>query len=83
MANYPFNFKEIRNAQEILNSRDPENVQLVRDCYNAVLALYSEGGVQACLKEWTGLSIEECDTLFDEIYRAIEITEADAAAAWC
>ena len=94
----PFDFKKIAEAQKFLDSQDPDKVELVDDCFCEILDMYADSDADSFInsessimrdykseaaENWTELSVEESDTLFDKIYRAIEITRADEAAAWC
>lgn len=94
----PFDFKKIAEAQKFLDSQDPTKVEFVDDCYCDILDLYADSDADSffnkeselmrdykseAAEDWTELSVEESGALFDKIYKAIEITRADEAAAWC
>lgn len=93
---YP-DFTKIRQAQQFLDSQDPEKVELVEDCYYEVLDLYADSDLEdffhnegevmrdyrsEAVEEWTDLSVDEADKLFKQIYKAVETVHADDAAGW-
>ena len=93
---YP-NPSEVRQAQQFLDSQDPEKVGLVEDCYDEVLEAYecsdlddfcpNTGEIMrdyrsAAAEDWIELSVDEADKLFNKIYKAIETVRADEDAAW-
>ena len=90
-------FHKIRQAQDFLDSQDPDKVELVEDCYDEVLEAYECSDLEdfcpntseimrdymsAAAEDWIELSLEEADDLFNKIYEAIEIIRADEGAAW-
>ena len=93
---YP-DFKTVSQAQQFLDSQDPAKVEFVDDCYGDILDSYADSDADdffnkeseimrdyksEAAEDWSDLTVEEADKLFDEIFHAIEVVRADEAAAW-
>jgi len=88
---------EIQKAQVFLDSQDSEKVEFVEDVYSDILDLFADSipedfiskekeimrDARGIAEEDWGLSAAEADKLFNEIYKAVEIVNADEAASWC